>query len=385
MIILVLHSRYSSSSVSGENRSVDDEIRLLRSAGHEVVDWQPSVADERRSSIRRGTDVVWSRSATSRVRDLVHEVRPDIVHCHNLTPTLSPAVLRVATTYGAKVVVALRNYRYLCLPAVLLRDGRICEACVGRIPWRGVVHRCYRGSFPGSAAVAGSLAFHRSIRTLAHVTLYLAVSSFVRDKYIEAGFPEERIRVKRNFAWPAKRREGPGRYFLYIGRLSREKGVAELLRVWRPAYGELLVVGDGPEAASLGRSLPSNAYLRPPVDPDEVGELVAGARAVIAPSICYEAAGRTVIEAAAAGVPAIASNLGGLPESVRHGETGLVLSPQDRQGWNGAIERLLDDRESQRLGAGAFRLWRDTFAPEHAIAALESAYAEVTAAHVDSC
>ena len=99
----------------------------------------------------------------------------DVVHVHNLFPLLSPAVLRAASDAGARVVVTLHNYRLLCLPATLLRDEAICESCVGHTPWRGVVHRCYRGSVSGSAALASSLALHRGLRTFDRVDLFLAV------------------------------------------------------------------------------------------------------------------------------------------------------------------------------------------------------------------
>src|SRR5207245_9436767 len=127
---------------------------------------------------------------------------------------LSPSGLRAAAREGAGVVMTLHNYRLLCLPATFLREDRVCEACLGRLPWRGVVHRCYRGSGLASATLAASIALHRAAGSFESVSLYLAVSEFVRHKHVEAGFPAERARVKPRFAGETPPRAGPGEYSL---------------------------------------------------------------------------------------------------------------------------------------------------------------------------
>ena len=109
--------------------------------------------------------------------------------------------------------MTLHNFRLSCLAATLLRDGKTCEACLGRTPWRGVAYGCYRGSRAASAVLAGSLVLHRAIRSFDRVTLFAAVSRFVRDKLVEGGLDGERVRVRRNFSWPMPRREGAGPSF----------------------------------------------------------------------------------------------------------------------------------------------------------------------------
>ncbi|MDP9233048.1 MAG: glycosyltransferase, partial [Actinomycetota bacterium] len=211
MRVLLLHSRYLSGPASGENRVLEDETRLLREAGHDVGVWAPepevggSVA-----TARAGASAIWSRGAARHVRDLVRRRRIDVVHVHNLFPTLSPAVLRAARAAGAAVVVTLHNYRLMCLPANFLRDGRPCEDCLGRFPWPGVVHRCYRGSALGSATLAASLGVHRRAGTFDAVSRFLAVSEFVRVKHVQGGIDPERIRIKPNFTRPTERRTGAG-------------------------------------------------------------------------------------------------------------------------------------------------------------------------------
>ncbi len=186
--------------------------------------------------------------------------------------------------------------------------------------------------------------------------------------------------VKPNFAWPAPRREGPGGPFLYLGRLSEEKGVEELVRAWRPDLGRLLVVGDGPLAPRLRALAGEGVELRGSVPPEEVPALVAGARAVLVPSLWYEAFPRVVVEAYTAGVPVLASRIGALPEVVEEGVTGLLAEPGDPASWAEAVERLRDDELSLRLGEGAYRRWRERYTPEENLRLLEEIYREAISA-----
>jgi glycosyltransferase involved in cell wall biosynthesis len=368
MRIALLHSRYLTGDLSGENRVVDDEAALLESAGHDVVTFTPSARVEE-GPLALVRDAIWSPSAVARARRLIADFRPDVVHVHSLYPALSPAVLRAR----APVVMTLHNARLLCLPATLLRAGAHCDACVGRSPWRGVVHACYRGSVPASAAMAASLTLHRAVRTFDRVTLYLAVSQYVRTSHVAAGFEPGRIRVKPNFVWPGTRRNGPGGPFLVIGRLTDEKGVDTLLRAW----GEmpLEIIGDGVERKSLERIAPPSVRFRGAVSAEEVSIALSGARALLMPSRS-EGLPRVVIEAFAAGVPVVASRVGGLPELVEHGVNGLLVGVDDVEAWRAAWSSLTEDGESVRLGAGAFRTWGARHSPESGLAELERAYTD---------
>ncbi len=377
MGVLVLHSRYLSDHLSGENRTVDDEVRLLREAGHDVHLWSPSPERlQGRELVRTGLRAVWSRHSASHVAELIRRHRPDVVHCHNLFPLLSPAVLRAARKAPA-LVATLHNYRLLCLPATFVRNGEICEACLGRLPWRGVVHRCYRNSVPGSAALATSLGAHRALGTFDRVSLFLAVSAFVRDKHIQAGFAPERIHVKPNFAWDTPQRRGPGDHYLFLGRLSAEKGVDRLLDVWRasPRLGQLLIVGDGPERVRLSGRAPAGVEFRGPVSVEHVPSILARARALVLPSLTYEGAPRSVVEAYAAGVPVIANAAGALPELIEEGVSGLLVRSADTRAWVAALENLAAEDFAHRLGEGARRIWRERYNPKRGLAELEDAYA----------
>jgi glycosyltransferase involved in cell wall biosynthesis len=372
--IAVLHSRYLSGPASGENRVVGDDVALLSEAGHEVRSWTPSPSAGPRAQARAARQAVWSNEAVRRVREMVGTWRAEIVHCHNLFPLISPAVVREASAQGAGVVMTLHNYRLMCLAGSFYRDDHPCEECLGRPPWRGVAHRCYRGSALASGVLATSLIAHRSMHTFDQVDRFLAVSDFVRKKHLEAGMSAERIEVTPQFAWPTERREGPGDYFLYVGRLTREKGANTLIEAWTRDLGRLVVVGDGPEMAHLRAVASSGVEFRGLVPGDAIPALLRGARALLVPSLAPDPAPRSVTEAFAAGVPVVASRSGGLPEAVKNGESGLLANPRAAGEWAAVVRRLSDDGEAIRLGAGAWHVWSKTHRPEHSLARLESAY-----------
>jgi glycosyltransferase involved in cell wall biosynthesis len=383
MRIAIIHSRYLSGPASGENRVVADDAKLLRDAGHEVRTWAPSPGTTPAAQAKAARQTVWSAEAVSQVRELVGTWGAEIVHCHNLFPLLSPAAIREASADGAGVVMTLHNYRLMCLPGSFFRDGHMCEDCMGHLPWRGVMRRCYRNSTLASGALATSVAVHRSLRTFDRVDRFLAVSEIVQRKHIEAGTAPERIQVTPQFAWPTTPRQGPGDYYLYLGRLTREKGANALVEAWAPSLGRLLVVGDGPEMAHLRATAPPNVEFRGLVPADDVSAVLRDARALLVPSLWDDAAPRSVTEAYAAGVPVLASRIGGLPEIVRDDESGLLIAPGVPDQWRVAVERLADDSESVRLGDGALRLWSVRHRPEHSLGRLESAYAAVLNRSVD--
>lgn len=367
--VLIIHSRYLSGSASGENRVVEDESRLLTEGGHHVDTWTPQY--EEAGAIRAGIGAIWSRRARTETARRASKQQIDVIHAHNLFPMLSPAVLRT----DLPTVMTLHNFRLACLPATLLRAGRTCEDCLGHALWRGVAHGCYRDSRSASSVLATSMTLHRAIRTFDRVDRFVVLSEFQRQKLSLAGLDSERMVVRRNFAWPAERRSGPGEYFLTLGRLSAEKGLDTVVGSWRSPL-PLLVVGDGPERARLEEIARPGVEFRGAVEPDEAAGLLRRARALLYPSRWYEGSPRAVIEALAAGVPVIASDIGGLPEHVSHDLSGLLAPVDDADAWVEAVEALADDATSERLGQGAYESWRESFSPEVALSSLEQIYRE---------
>jgi glycosyltransferase involved in cell wall biosynthesis len=151
------------------------------------------------------------------------------------------------------------------------------------------------------------------------------------------------------------------------------------MQVWQQMPARLVVVGDGPEREALVAAAPPNVEFRGAVDPGEVPGLLRAARALVLPSICYEGAPRTVVEAYAAGVPVIGSRLGAIADVVDEGRTGMLARPGDAGEWAAAVDRLLIDEESVRMGGSAYDTWRHSFSPEVNADLLEHLYNRVMA------
>jgi glycosyltransferase involved in cell wall biosynthesis len=339
--ILVVHNVYQQRG--GEEAVVAAESRLLQTKGHTVIHYERH-NDELRDAgalgrISAAANVVWSSQSYHELADLIAREQPDVAHFHNTFPLISPSAYYACARAGLPTVQTLHNYRLLCPGAKLLRDGRICESCVGRdVAWPAVLHGCYRGSRAGTAAAATMLAVHRALGSWKNkVDVYVALTQFARAKFIEGGLPAERIVVKPNFVdeeiAPARARSG--QYALFVGRLSEEKGPELLLSAWRGMREKipLRIAGDGPLVGKLSRGISdaslAHVELVGHCTPARVRELMQGARFLVLPSVWYEGFPITIVEAYARGLPVVASRLGSVAEVVQPGVTGLHFDPGD--------------------------------------------------------
>jgi len=346
MKVLMIHNRYRERG--GEDNSSAAEVNLLRSAGIDCHFHQIDNRDVKTFGALAAANAIWSRRAASEISTMVRDLGSDIVHVQNFFPQFSPAVHWAAGRAGAAVVQSLRNYRLACVNGQFFRDGRICEDCLGRSPLRGVLHRCYRDSVAASSVVAAMLVAHRVIGTWTHrVDRFIAVSNFTRAKVVEAGLPAEKVDVKPNFLSdiPTAAGAGDGDYFVYVGRLSEEKGIRTLLDAWKalpsPRPG-LKLVGTGPmhEFARGAATVTPELDLLGPREPAQVLEIVGKAQALIFPSEWYEGHPRVTIEALSVGTPIIASDVGAVTEIVEDGVTGLQFRAGDAIDLAGKIQQF---------------------------------------------
>src|SRR5262249_37589860 len=231
MKVLLCHNYYQ--QPGGEDQSFAAEADLLEAHGHDVVRFtvhNDAIDQMSRWEVARKT--VWNRQTYTQLRELIRREKPSIMHCTNTFPLISPAAYYAARAEGVRVVQALRNYRLLCPNGLFLRNGRICEDCLGKaVPWPGVLHRCYRHNRSASSVVAGMLGVHRWLKTWTRtVSRYFTLTEFARRKFIAGGLPGDRITVKPNFVHPDPGMgTGRGGYVVFAGRLSPEKGVETLL------------------------------------------------------------------------------------------------------------------------------------------------------------
>ncbi|MFG1716397.1 glycosyltransferase [Micromonospora sp. NPDC049203] len=322
MRIVVAHNRYREAQPSGENTIVDAEIAQLTAAGVEVLPFLRS-SDEIPSMSKPAKALlpispIWAPKAQHDLDRLLTEHRPDVLHLHNPYPLLSPWVVRTAHKRGVPVVQTVHNYRQVCSSGLYFRDGVICQDCRGRtlgVP--AIVHRCYRNSRVQSALMATTLAVHRP--TWKSVDRYIALTTAVADHLRDYGIPDDRIVVKPN-AVPDLGTPAPvGNGFLFMGRLSPEKGLDLLLAAWRRhpvgALGPLRIAGDGelrPLAEAAAAERPDVLYLGQ-LDRSGVRAALADSSVVLATSTWHDVLPTVIIEALAAGRPVLGTALGGIP------------------------------------------------------------------------
>jgi len=334
MKALLVHNHYQQSG--GEDAVFAAEGRLLEAHGARVIRYTAHNDDVAAlGRIALASSTVWNRRHYRALRAVLRRERPDVMHVHNTLPLISPAAYYAARAEGVPVVQTLHNYRLLCPSANLLRDGKVCEECVGKpLPYPGMVHRCYRGSLAASGAVVTALAVHRALGTWTdQVDLFIALTEFARRKHVEGGLPHERVVVKPQFVESDPGAgDGSGGYALYVGRLSEEKGVRVLLAAWAAldAPMTLKVVGDGPlSPARDGAADHTGVEFLGHQPPAVVQALMKRARFLVVPSVCYEGFPLVIAEAFAVGLPVITSDIGSPPSLVEDGATGLHFRSGD--------------------------------------------------------
>jgi glycosyltransferase involved in cell wall biosynthesis len=365
MKILSVHNVYQQRA--GEEAIVGAEAHLLSQHGHEVVCYE-RYNDELRlrhalGGIGAAIGTIWSSRSFRELSDLIAKERPDVAHFHNTFPLISPSAYYACARARVPVVQTLHNYRLLCPAAKFLRNGSVCEACLGRdVAWPGVVHGCYRGSRAATAAAAAMLAVHRELGSWqTKVDVYIALTEFARLKFIAGGLPAERVFVKPNFvASDHGARTQPGDYALFVGRLSEEKGPQLLMAAWRAIQSAipLVIAGDGPLREKLSREIEESALehieLLGHRTSQEVRTLMQGARFLVFPSIWYEGFPMTILEAYSAGLPVIAPRLGSMAEIVQHEVTGLHFEPGSAADLAAKVEwTWAHPEESARMGRAA--------------------------------
>ena len=380
--VLQIHTRYR--EAGGEDRVVETERSLLESAGISVRQVIFDNADLREGASRLGDIAlagrsVWNRRAAQVVSSAVKAHRPDAVHVHNTFAAASASVYRAV---GMLVVQSLHNYRLFCAPATAFRDSHACTDCLGRtVPWPAVAHRCVQGSLSRSLVAATALTFHRVVRTYDRaIGAYVALTEFQRRLMADGGLPRDRIEVIPNFLEPDPGVENiERRGVTYVGRLSPEKGIGQLLEAAKAASAMIRIIGAGPLHDDVNRAAQAGLVVAagPKCSADVVSEM-RRAVSVVVPSIWFEGFPMVVIEAFATGTPVIASRIGSLADIVEDGVTGLLTRPEDPDDLARQIRWALEHPDHMaEMGREARRRYVTRYRGPAHLAALLAVYQNV--------
>ncbi|APG95036.1 polysaccharide biosynthesis protein (plasmid) [Sinorhizobium americanum] len=286
----------------------------------------------------QAASVIYSLEAQRNIRRLIDRSRPSIAHAHNVYHHLSPAIFSTLKSAGIPVVMTVHDLKLACPSYKMLRDGKVCEDCRGGKIYNVLRHRCVKDSVPLSAVVLAETMLHRLLGLYRDKVDRLVVPSrFYLEKLAEWGWPREKMVHIANFVDVSSFRTDwqEGDYFVFAGRLAPEKGLATLIRAIALSGERLIIAGTGPEeanlrhlAAELGADVTFAGYL----SGEKLHRLIGQSRALVLPSEWYENAPISLLETYALQRPVIGAAIGGIPEMVREGETGLLAAsgrPED--------------------------------------------------------
>jgi glycosyltransferase involved in cell wall biosynthesis len=343
-----------------------------------------------RMRLKAGARMLYSLEAARKLAGLLDDARIDIAHLNNIYHQLSPSILRTLHRRGVPMVMSLRDYKVVCGSYQMLAQDRPCEACRGGRHLQASLKRCVKDSLAASVLTTVEMTLHHRILDLyGLVDLFISPSAFLKDKVREMGFPGEVVHLP-NFvgglAEVAPQYGSARARLVYSGRLGREKGLATLMRAAKGLPLRLEIIGEGPmreplEALARQESIGNvefTGYLSGALLQDHV----RAATAVVVPSQWYENNPRSVIEAFALGKPVIGARIGGIPELVRHGDTGLTFTPGDVQALRGCIDEMLaQPARAVDMGRRGRHLVETELSPERHYARLMQVYERAIARH----
>lgn len=387
MRILQIHNFYK--SFGGECNVVSAERDLLDSNGHTVTQYTVTSKNIEHYPLWKKAltylQIPHNFSSARRLDRFLKTQQPDVAHVHNVFPLLSPSIYRVLNQHRIPVVQTVHNYRFLCPNGLLFTHGQICDDCLHMGKVSAVKKKCMHGSWVTSAMYAGAIAWAWRMGTVPGcIDRFIALNYFGADLLKRGGVPEDKVRICGNFheksiEFIAKKEP----YILYLGRLSPEKGIRTLLKAMSsvPETIFLKIAGSGPLEGELKDFVAHHPTLQVQflgfVSGAEKERLIANALCSVVPSEWYENFPISVLESLAQGTPVIASRIGGLPELITHGTTGLLYEPGNAEALSQSITQLVNDpQEAQRMASAALESARTRFSPEVHLQELNAIYNE---------
>lgn len=304
---------------------------------------------------KKALNYLWNVEAKREFTQMLNEVKPDIVHLHNIYHHLSTSILSPIQKRNIPCVQTLHDYKLACPNYRMFTGGAPCERCKGGNYSNAIKYHCLATGFLPNALAALEMGMTKTLQSYERtVRLFLCPSRFMQEKMQDWGEPSSKLRYLPNpTQLPETKASRGGGYLLYVGRLSPEKGLNSFLRAASHVPTVLIkIAGRGSEEAAL-KTLVTELGLRN-VEflgfraPSELAEIRRQAEAIVLPTLSYENASGALLEAMADGIPCLATRIGGNPELVEEGRQGFLAKPGDVEDWARVIQKFLDTSTTQR-------------------------------------
>jgi glycosyltransferase involved in cell wall biosynthesis len=376
----MLHNRYKIQG--GEDVSTEAEFNLLKNNGIDIQSlYVTNDQIDKTSKLSLALNTIWSNKHYKEILGRVKAGQFDLVHVQNFFPIFSPSIFYAARKSGAKVVMSVRNYRLICPNALMYVNDNICNDCVGRkLPHPSVFKKCYRESLSATGTTAVMLGIHNLMDTWrSQIDGLICISEFVKSQLILGNFDENKLHVKYNFVSTTIPPEfSPEDYYIYVGRISTEKGIDVLLNAFAGSGKRLIIIGDGPLNNLVEQSATQNSNIEflGKLPLSETYNKIARAKALIFPSKWHEPFGRTIVESFGHGTPVIGSSLGGVTELVRDGFNGYLFNPYQPESLTAAIDKFENEAGNQ-MRTNAYESYKTNFSPESNFQQLVNIYNKI--------
>jgi glycosyltransferase involved in cell wall biosynthesis len=366
--------------------------QLLKAHGHEVAvfamefpqnektPWQRYFPSNM-SKLKAFTRPFGDGETKKKFKQLLEDFKPDVVHLNNIHTQLSPVIAEIAHKKGIRVVWSLHDYKLLCPRYDCMRNGQNCELCfshadsadytdkdlsrIGELEnanksatsvrsacneskqkWNCVKYSCMKGGKIGSLIGYKEAVRWNRERLENDTDVFVCPSQFMADKMAQGGFDRKKLVILCNFIdiEKCKRTDDyqKGDYYCYVGRLSHEKGVKTLIEAANQLPYHLVVIGGGPLMDELKTIAHDNIEFVGFKQWDDIKKLVGGARFSVIPSECYENNPLSVIEAECLGTPVLGARIGGIPELIEEGKSGMTFTSKDVNDLKVKIHQMWD-------------------------------------------
>ncbi|WP_281243789.1 glycosyltransferase family 4 protein [Desulfomicrobium apsheronum] len=349
----------------GSERVMLDESECLTEIEHEVVHFSRQNSNNYASSyshffpsninysdlnvfkkIQSAINIVYSRQSKNYFNSFVNITKPNIIHGHNIYSGLTYSIVDVAKKYNIPFVLTLHDLKLACPSYLMLNNGKVCERCLSGNYWNCTIYQCHKKNTIASFIVTIEAYFNKLFRKYEWIDSFICPSRFLIEKVSSAGFLRDKLVYLPNALNPQAYvpSYGAGEYALFVGRLSHEKGLITLLKAFQDIAMPLKIAGTGPldeQARSFVRDNNlSHIGFEGYCSGDNLSNLYKNAAFIVVPSECYENAPMCILESFAYGKPVIGANIGGIPELVIDGDTGLLFESGSHESLRSAVTSL---------------------------------------------
>lgn len=389
MKVLIAHNHYGDHALGGEAMVFNAEAELLKRHGVEVVKYERTNSEINSFSPLQKIGLLinlhWSPETIRDAGKIMDRYRPDILHVHNYKYIITPSIFYAARKRNIKTVLTLHNYR-LMVPCgnFMTREGNVCEECLNINSAKILYRRCAQGSILKS--FLQHRLFYKTKNQLHQlidlVDVYIVLSEFAKEKLEQTGVPADRIHVKPNFIEPLQdlRKVDKKERAVFVGRLSFEKGVVQLVENWKEINYPLFIIGSGPLEKKLHLAARGNRNIvfTGSMGNREVRAFLRESSFLLFPSTWFEGFGLTIVEAMSVGVPVVATDLGPRREVVADGITGFLYDPENKKEFIDKVLRLINDKDLlKRMGDAAKKKYQEQYLPDVSLKLLTNIYEKI--------